>query len=61
MNWEWSNSKNIANFRKHSVWFEEAQTIWADEKSLEFFDPQHSEEDRYTATMNEKRAHEEGI
>src|SRR5262249_7181606 len=26
-------------------WFEEAQTVWADPRSMEFFDPEHSEEE----------------
>lgn len=44
----WSSSKNLLNFRKHGIWFEEAQTIWADGRSVEFFDPEHSvNEDRY--------------
>ena len=44
----WDDHKNRSNFKKHGVWFEEAQTIWADGKSLEFFDFDHSEdEDRY--------------
>ena len=48
MKFEWNDEKNIANFRKHEVWFEEAQTIWADEKSSEFFDPDNSDdEDRF--------------
>lgn len=48
MTFEWDDEKNIANFRKHGAWFEEAQTVWADEKSDEFFDPEHSEdEDRF--------------
>jgi len=30
------------------VWFEEAQTVWSDASSEEFFDPNHSEnEDRF--------------
>jgi uncharacterized DUF497 family protein len=45
---EWDDSKDRANFKKHGVWFEEAQTIWADAHSVEFFDPTHSEaEDRF--------------
>jgi uncharacterized DUF497 family protein len=39
---------NRSNFRKHGVWLEEAQTVWADPTSVEFFDPDHSEdEDRF--------------
>ncbi|OGQ17958.1 MAG: hypothetical protein A3B70_08205 [Deltaproteobacteria bacterium RIFCSPHIGHO2_02_FULL_40_11] len=48
MKFEWDDEKNIANFRKHGVWFEEGQTVWADEKSQEFFDPDNSDsEDRF--------------
>jgi uncharacterized protein len=45
---EWDEDKNSSNFKKHSIWFEEAQTIWADPSSLEFYDPEHSQdEDRF--------------
>jgi uncharacterized DUF497 family protein len=48
MRFEWDESKNRRNHRKHGIWFEEAQTVWADGHSVEFFDPQHSQaEDRY--------------
>jgi len=48
MQWEWDEDKNLANFRKHQIWFEEAQTIWVDAESVEFFDSEHSEnEDRF--------------
>ncbi len=48
MKFEWDESKNQANFKKHGVWFEEAQTLWADGLSLEFYDPDHSDtEDRF--------------
>jgi uncharacterized DUF497 family protein len=30
MRFEWDESKNRTNYRKHAVWFEEAQTVWAD-------------------------------
>ena len=43
MRFEWDESKNLTNYRKHRVWFEEAQTVWADPRSMEFFDPEHSE------------------
>jgi uncharacterized protein len=48
VDFEWDEQKNGSNFRKHGVWFEEAQTLWADELAREFFDPEHSEkEDRF--------------
>ena len=49
MRFEWDESKNRTNYRKHGVWFEEAQTVWVDRRSMEFFDPEHSEEeDRFS-------------
>jgi uncharacterized DUF497 family protein len=45
MRFEWGERKNKSNFKKHKIWFEEAQTIWADVKSAEFLDPEHSEDE----------------
>jgi uncharacterized protein len=48
MRFEWDDNKNRSNFKKHGVWFEEAQTIWVDSESTEYFDPEHSSnEDRF--------------
>lgn len=48
MRFEWDEKKNKSSFEKHGVWFEEAQTVWADARSAEFSDPEHSdEEDRF--------------
>ena len=48
ISFEWDDEKNQSNFEKHEIWFEEAQTVWTDEKSAEFFDEAHSDsEDRY--------------
>jgi uncharacterized DUF497 family protein len=45
---EWDTRKNERNYRKHGIWFEEAQTVWVDPNSSEFFDPEHSDnEDRF--------------
>jgi len=45
---EWDETKSRANFRKHGVSFEEAQTVFADELGLLIHDPDHSEqEDRF--------------
>ena len=44
----WDERKNRENQDKHGVSFEEAQTVFFDENALEFFDPDHSEdEDRF--------------
>ena len=44
----WDSSKASLNKRKHGVSFEEAQTVFYDENAIEYFDPDHSEdEDRF--------------
>ena len=48
LRFEWDESKNRGNHRKHGVWFDEAQTIFFDEHAVEFYDDVHSEwEDRF--------------
>jgi len=45
---EWDESKNRENKRKHGVSFEEAQTVFLDENAIRYFDPDHSsDEDRF--------------
>ena len=44
----WDEWKNRQNQKKHGVSFEEAESVFFDEKAREFFDPNHSdEEDRF--------------
>lgn len=48
MIFEWDDHKNAQNKRKHGVSFEDAQTVFFDEKAIEFDDPDHSnQEDRF--------------
>ena len=48
LRFEWDERKNAANKKKHGVSFEEAQTVFFDEKAIEYDDPEHSEsEDRF--------------
>ena len=48
MIFEWDEAKNCQNRKKHGVWFEEAQTAFADGKARVFFDEEHSVmEDRF--------------
>ncbi len=42
LRFSWDNRKNKTNKKKHSVSFEEAQSILFDENAMEFFDPDHS-------------------
>lgn len=42
---EWDESKNAINKKKHHVSFEEAKTVFYDENALIIDDPDHSEEE----------------
>ena len=44
----WDEWKNRQNQKKHGVSFEEAESVFFDERAREYFDPDHSdEEDRF--------------
>ncbi len=44
----WDARKNKANLKKHGVGFDEAQTVFYDPRAIQYFDPDHSEdEDRF--------------
>ena len=48
MNFEWDDNKATTNLIKHGISFEEAQTVFDDPLFVDFFDPDHSEnEQRY--------------
>lgn len=48
MKYIWDDKKEKINFEKHGVRFEEAQVIWSDPLSIEYFDPDNSStEERY--------------
>ena len=45
---EWDNTKNKINIKKHKISFEEASTVFYDPYAIQFDDPEHSsEEDRF--------------
>ncbi len=45
---EWDNRKEKSNVKKHGVSFDEAHTVFYDENAIQFFDPDHSDdEDRF--------------
>jgi uncharacterized protein len=45
---DWDNKKDKTNIKKHGVSFEEALTAFYDENAIQYFDPDHSdEEDRF--------------
>ena len=45
LRFEWDPSKAAANLRKHRVSFEDAQTVFSDERARLIDDPDHSEEE----------------
>jgi len=48
LRFEWDKRKEKANIKDHAVSFDEARTAFYDENAIQFFDPDHSEdEDRF--------------
>ncbi len=45
LTFEWDRKKAAANVRKHGVTFEEARTAFFDENAMQFFDPDHSDDE----------------
>lgn len=41
----WDEKKDKANVKRHGVSFEEARTVFYDESAIQFYDPDHSEEE----------------
>ncbi len=45
---EWNDKKSTQNKKKHGVSFEEAQSVFYDERAIQYLDPDHSkDEDRF--------------
>jgi len=45
---DWDENKNRINLEKHGITFEEASTVFFDERAILFNDPEHSiDEDRF--------------
>ena len=48
LRFEWDKQKTKANIKKHDISFDEARTVFYDENAIQFFDPDHSDdEDRF--------------
>ena len=41
IHFEWDETKNKSNRRKHGVWFEEAEQVLDDPGALRFYDLEH--------------------
>ncbi|MEE4378811.1 MAG: BrnT family toxin [Candidatus Competibacteraceae bacterium] len=48
LRFQWDKKKEKVNVKKHGVSFEEARTAFYDESAIQFYDPDHSDdEDRF--------------
>lgn len=48
MKFDWNAEKNNVNLKKHGVNFEEAETVFEDERAITIYDESHSnDEDRF--------------
>jgi uncharacterized DUF497 family protein len=48
LKFEWDNTKDKTNTKKHGVTFDEARTVFYDEQSIRFYDPEYLEDkDRF--------------
>ena len=48
LQFEWDRRKERANVKKYGISFDEARTAFYDENAIQFFDPDHSDdEDRF--------------
>ena len=43
LRFSWDDRKDKANQKKHGISFDEAQTVFFDDNAIEFYDPDHSE------------------
>jgi uncharacterized DUF497 family protein len=44
MDFEWDDTKDEVNYKKHAIRFAEAVSLWSDCFSLDYYDVIHSEE-----------------
>ena len=48
LQFEWDDRKEKSNIKKYGISFDEARMVFYDENAIQFFDPDHSEdEDRF--------------
>ncbi len=45
LRFEWNPEKAKTNVKKHGISFEEARTVFNDEDAIEYFDPDHSQDE----------------
>lgn len=45
MEFEWDDTKDESNFKKHGIRFSEAASVWLDEAALEIHDSEHGRDE----------------
>jgi len=45
LSFEWDLNKDKSNAKKHGVTFSEAKTVFYAQHAIQFFDPEHSEDE----------------
>ncbi|MGV0027228.1 BrnT family toxin [Phormidesmis priestleyi] len=53
MKFDWDKSKAARNLSKHGVSFEEAETVFHNPLYIDFYDPDHSEDEERYLTVGE--------
>lgn len=58
MEFQWDKQKAKSNLSKHGISFEEAQTVFDDPLYVDFYDPDHSEDEhRYIIIGESSKSH----
>ncbi|NDJ20899.1 BrnT family toxin [Nostoc sp. B(2019)] len=53
MKFEWDENKAAKNLSKHRVSFEEAKTVFGDPLYVDFYDPDHSDDEEHYLIVGE--------
>lgn len=57
MEFEWNRDKAKANLSKHKVSFEEAKTVFDDPLFVDFYDPDHSDDEERYIIIGQSQLH----
>ena len=57
MDFEWDKNKAEANLSRHEVPFDEAKTVFDDPLYIDFYDPDHSDEEERYIVIGKSQQH----
>ena len=57
MGFEWNKDKANVNLSKHNVSFEEAKTVFDDPLYIDFYDPDHSDDEERYVIVGQSQQH----